>query len=143
MIKLIGDVNKLKGTAYFELLPGSFKNKHWNKESVFLDEENFGFIEPIIERCVEKYGHYSFVEVNRDKWERITSELLSMRNKVRQSKATDDLLGDIGFHFADTKERFEGRFDKNKKDLEKTIRDLVDWIRETLREHERISILGL
>lgn len=143
MIELIRDVNKLEGTAYFELLPGKYKNKCWNKESVFLDEENFGFIEPIIESCVEKYGRYSLVEVNRERWERIIGELLSLRNKVRQSKRIDDLERDIGYFFTDTKERFAEQFHKSKKDFENMIGDLVRWIRRTLKEHERISILGL
>ena len=99
MIQLICEKGKLEGTAYFELLPGRYKNKCWNEESVFLEEENFGFIEHIIEEWVEKYGHYSFVEVNAQRWEEIVRRLLSMRETLRQAKTIDDLDGHVGFFF--------------------------------------------
>ena len=143
MIQLIRDKEKLEGTAYFELLPGGYKNKCWNEKSVFLDEENFGFVERIIEEWVEKYDHYSFVEVNAQRWEGIVGQLLLMRNRVHQAKTADELDGHVGFFFADTRDSFAKHFDQNKQGLETMLYDLVEWIRKTLREHERISILGL
>jgi hypothetical protein len=143
VIQLIRDKEKLEGTAYFELLPGRYKKKSWNEESVFLDEESFGFVEHIIEEWVEKYNHYSFVEVNEQRWEGIVVQLLSMRNRLHQARTIDELDGNVGFFFADTRERFAQQFDKNRQDLETMLYDLVKWIRQTLKEHERISILGL
>ena len=143
MIELIHDANRLEGTAYFELLPGMYRNKCWNRGSVFLNEENFGYIEPMVESCVEKYDHYSFVEVNRDKCEKILAQLLSLKRAVHESDSIDDLDGKIGFFFADTRERFAKEFDKNKRDLEKMLSGLAGWIRQTIKEHERMSILGL
>jgi hypothetical protein len=52
-------------------------------------------------------------------------------------------VGDAIDLITDTKERFAAQFDKSKKDLENMIGNLVDWVRQTLKEHERISILGL
>ena len=40
-------------------------------------------------------------------------------------------------------QRFAKEFDKNKSDLEKMLSDLASWIRQTLKEYERICILGL
>jgi hypothetical protein len=143
MIELIKDLNKLEGTAYFEFFPGKYKNKCWNKESVFIDEESFGLIEPIFERCIEKYDHYAFVAVNRKKWERVIDELLSLQEKVRGLKGVDDLQEYIGLFSTATRERFAESFEKNREDLDKLIEDLVAWLRRTLKNYEGISILGL
>ena len=35
------------------------------------------------------------------------------------------------------------QFDKNKSDLEKMLSGLASWIRQTIKENERICILGL
>ena len=40
-IRLIRDTADLRGTCYFEFLPGEYNKKCWNVESVFLDEEAF------------------------------------------------------------------------------------------------------
>lgn len=47
-IRLIRNNKDRDGTCYFEFLPGIYRDKCWNEESVFMDEEVFGFIEPIL-----------------------------------------------------------------------------------------------
>jgi hypothetical protein len=44
-LELIQTVKAFEGTAYFELLPGRYSGKFWNKGAVFMTEESFSFLE--------------------------------------------------------------------------------------------------
>lgn len=74
-IRLIRDTAELSGTCYFEFLPGPYRDKCWNEGSVFLAEEVFRIIEPIIARNEPQFDRYSFVGIRRPTWERILPEL--------------------------------------------------------------------
>lgn len=63
MITLYRSTAELEGTAYIELLPRPYRDQCWRPRSVFLDEEAFGFIEPMIEKLCFKYNHYAFTEI--------------------------------------------------------------------------------
>ncbi len=72
---MIRDQSELESTCYIELLPGKYEGTSWNEESVFFDEECFGFIERKIVRHCPKYDHYSFTDINRSTWEFILADL--------------------------------------------------------------------
>lgn len=49
----------LRGTAYFEFRPGLYVGAHWSPESVYLTEEAFNLVLPMLERHhagVQYYG---------------------------------------------------------------------------------------
>ncbi len=74
-IRLIRDTAELSGTCYFEFLPGPYRDECWNEGSVFMAEDVFGLVEPIIARHEPRFDHYSFVGIRRPTWERILLEL--------------------------------------------------------------------
>ena len=38
-IKIIIDQSEMEGTCYIEVLPGQYKHKCWNSESIYFSEE--------------------------------------------------------------------------------------------------------
>ncbi len=54
---------KGEGSCYIEFLPGKYKGKCWNKESIYMNEEDFGFVLKCIEEGFPQYDYYSFNEI--------------------------------------------------------------------------------
>lgn len=85
-----------------ELLPGSYKGESWGGESIFFDEETFGFLEPTIEKHVQNYDHYAFTEVARTTWQNIIFEFEFLL-QIASSNASEDVLkSKLGFVFKST-----------------------------------------
>jgi hypothetical protein len=142
-IRLIRDKAELQGTCYFELLPGEYKGRCWNDGSVFLAEDVFGLIEPVVERHEPAFSHYSFVAIQRPAWERITADLERLAERADRATGVRDLHGEVGFIFSPTEAEFVRDFRANADALARLGRELAAWAREQLREHECVSILGI
>jgi hypothetical protein len=142
-IRLISNKAELQGTCYFEGLPGEYKKQCWNDGSVFLAEDVFGLIEPIIARHEPRFDHYSVVDIPRDTWERIIADLERLAERTVRAFCVADLAGDVGFFFTTTETEFAGEFQANADALARLVRELAGWVRERLREHECVSVLGM
>jgi hypothetical protein len=142
-IRLIRDKAELQGTCYIELLPGEYKGQCWNDGSVFLAEDVFGLVEPIIERHEPRFDHYSFVGIRRPAWERITADLERLAERAESAAGVGDLRGEVRFLFIPTEAEFARDFRANAEALAHLARELGGWVREQLREHECVSVLGM
>ncbi|WP_179088476.1 hypothetical protein MKY66_11925 [Paenibacillus sp. FSL R5-0766] len=56
-MKIIRDREELEGTGYIEVLPGKYLGQFWNEDSIYFDEEVFGFVEKTIENIFSGYDH--------------------------------------------------------------------------------------
>lgn len=141
-IILIHDRSELKGTCYFELLPGEYRDTCWNEGSVFLSEETFLLIEPVVARHERRFDHYSFVGIRRHVWNAIIVDLDSLAKRCESAKC----LGDLGLSFSlfeSTESEFNRDFSSSSAALAKLSRELTGWLRTTLRTHECVTILGM
>jgi hypothetical protein len=133
----------LVGTAYFELLPGRHQDKCWNEGSVFLDEEAFGYIEPVCARALPEYDHYAFTAVQTPRWSAILTEFDRILLILDANPTDLDLARTLRFYYPDTESKFfadRGTGIANVRDM---VRQLRGWLHETLREHDCVTILGL
>jgi hypothetical protein len=142
-ICLIRYKQELRGTCYFEFLPGEYRNECWNEGSVFLAEEVFGLIEPIFARHEPNFDHFSFVGIQRPTWERIISDLEVLVNAARSSEDMANLRGAVGFTFTTSEKQSDRNFRVNADTLANMAEELIDWLREQLRQHECVSVLGM
>ena len=140
---LLTDVGILKGTGYFELLPGRYTGKCWNAESVFLTEDAFAHVEPMVDKHRPGFDRYSFREIPRSQWMPIVADLSRMRDFLASEPTAADVCDQVGFHSASHKDVFVQDFGRNLSELHSTFADLVRWIREILKSHDAISVLGL
>lgn len=140
---LITNSEELHGTVYFEFLPGPYREKCWGPNSVFLDEETFGFIEPYFEKHVPSYGHYSFVEIDRSVWLDILEDLDSLAEMLDGNPTNADLSVDLGFFSEDTEREFYSHRAENIELLHATVRELSLWVQSKLDEFEVVSLLGV
>jgi hypothetical protein len=141
--RLICDRTELHGTCYFELLPGDYKGQCWNEGSIFVAEEVFGLVEPIIERHEPRFDHYSFVGVRRPAWERITADLERLAERAEGAAGVGDLRAEVRFLFDQSEAEFDRDFRTNADALARLVRELAKWVREQLRKFECVSVLGI
>jgi hypothetical protein len=142
-IYLIKDKADLRGTCYFELLPGEYKEECWNDASVFLDEETFALIEPIVARHEPRFDHYSFVGIRRAVWEGIMADMEQLAIRLDGATSISDIRDAVGFFFTTSEREFAEKLRSNAEALAKLIRELVAWLRSQLKEHESVSVLGM
>jgi hypothetical protein len=142
-IRLIRDKAELQGTCYFELLPGEYGGQCWNDGSVFIAEEAFGLVEPIIARHEPRFDHHAFVDIPRPTWERIISDLERLAERAETPTHVGDLRGEVGFVFTTTEGEFARSFRTNADAFARLVREMVGWVRENLQKQVCVSILGI
>ena len=142
-ITLLRDPAKLEGTCYIELLPGGYHESCWNPGSVFLTEEVFGYIEPMVERHEPRFDHFAFVDIERDTWTRILEDLAVQADALRSARSPAQLSPEPLFFYPGTRDAFTADFRANATRLADLIDELGTWIREQLRTHEVIAVLGM
>ena len=142
-VRLIKNKSELKGTCYFEFLPGPYMGVSWNENSVFLEEETFVLIEPVFERRLDKFDHFAFTEVPRPSWTEIINDLQTLRQKLTNASTVDDIRSDIGLLFITTEASLNNDFPKHKLDLMLMIDQLIEWLTHGLTNHDVISVLGI
>jgi hypothetical protein len=142
-IKVIKSKAELDGTAYVELLPGTYSNKCWNENSLFFEEEIFGYLENIISRHVPSYDHYAFTQIDKEAWGKIVSDFKSLESKLDQSLSLEDLHTDVGFLFLGSEASFAENFQENKTDLGGVLNEVSIWLTKEASQHGCVTVLGL
>ena len=142
-IKIIKYISELNGTAYVELLPGAYNNQCWNTNSLFFEEEVFGYLENIIARHVPSYDHYAFTEINKETWDKIVQDFLTLESRLYEAQSGDKLLEDVGFLFRDSETRFTEGFQENKAALSRLLGEVSIWISKESSQHGCVTVLGL
>lgn len=141
-LTLIRDTKTLEGTCYFEFLPGKFKNKCWNQQSVFLSEDAYELVEECFSRDVDRYDHYAFMEADRETIEKITQCLDVLAAKIENVASLKDLLASMRIGEYQRSE-LEAGWPETKQPLKMMVRELSQWLRDSILGHEVVSILGM
>ncbi|WP_068783348.1 hypothetical protein [Paenibacillus phocaensis] len=142
-MKLIRDMKELEGTCYIEVLPGKYLGQCWNENSIFFDEEVFGYLEKSLENIFSGYDHYAFNEIHRDTWLVILERLNTLVNLLDENVTIELLKEHVYFVFGSSEEEFRQDFDNNVQRLRELIIEFVTWIKEQLKTQDYVSVLGI
>lgn len=142
-IRLIRNKHELQGTCYFEFLPGPYAGNCWNKSSVYLDEETFGFLEPTLVRHARSIDRFSFAVVPSKQWGPIADDLDSLAEFLAKVDSMDAVRDRLGWFFTDSESKFAEHFSANARALATVSRELAVWTRGQLQDHDSISVLGI
>lgn len=137
------DPETLHGTGYFEIQPGPYAQKHWQPGCLFLDEERFGYIEPIFKNRVQAYDNYSMVEITREQWQDVLSDLSDLAEFLSKQPEEQALRSRVGFFFSRSENEFFDELDCNVQQLREMVCFIRDWVATTLETHDTVSALGL
>lgn len=140
---MIRSLSELKGTCYIELLPGRFTQQCWNPQSMFFEEEHFGFIEPTILRHCPKHDHYSFTDIDKATWEKILTDLEKLHDAIVDGAKLGDLKSNVDLFFTTTEHQFCQRESENLKHLQAMLGAFIQWTSTTLKQHDTIAVLGM
>lgn len=141
-LSLIRNTAELHGTCYIELLPGKYKGTCWMPGSLFLTEELFGFIEPIVQRHVPAYDHYAFTEISRSAWGSIIVDVHHVAERLLAVRVPAD-LPELGYIFQTTRTHLEGNLAPNCTALAHVLLELTKWLGDTLEIDDCVSVLGI
>ena len=139
---LIINVSQLEGTCYFEFLPGEYKGECWNKHSVYLTEKHFAIIEGLVQSVVKGFDHYAFQKVDSPTTRQLVSVLRTGAGKVEEAESLTELKSIL---FLRNVSRLLEPKDvyNNKANVARMMRELSDWLEETNKTYETISVLGM
>lgn len=142
-IRLIYDKSELRGTCYVELVPGKYEGQCWNDGSLFLAEEAWGYLEPVIKEVEPNCDHYSFVDVPSEKWREIVSALRTLASDIELAQKVAQLPTRVGFFFSTSRAEFAAAFKSNRDALVALIHALCAWIERQLKVQAYVAILGI
>ncbi|MGG3306647.1 hypothetical protein ABER23_04370 [Paenibacillus lautus] len=136
-------LDELEGSCYIEVLPGPYRNRCWNVDSIYMDEETFGYLESAVEKEYEPYDHYAFNELDAEIWRRIVNRLEETLIFLKGRPQAEELKEHIGFIFTSSETDFIEALEENMDQLIRLMQEFVDWITLQLQNHKVISILGI
>lgn len=132
----------LKGTQYFEFVPGPYDGRHWQLGAVFVDEYTFSLFEGIFERRVADYDHFSLMEIDASTWRLIVEDLQSLREVLTSDQSEQGV--NLPFSSSLKVEDYSSANRKqNRHELALLLVQLVQWLEQTLIRQPVISLLGL
>jgi hypothetical protein len=101
-------------------------------------------LEPTIRSHHPGFDHYAHVTIGSAAWNRIVQDLEGLTPVIRKAASVADLrrVG-VGFHRPGVDVEFEDQFSSNADALATLIEELACWLREQLRTHTVISVLGM
>jgi len=140
--KLISDKNELDGTCYFEFLPGKYKDKCWNDNSVFLTLDIIEIIEDLLEKSNEKYDYYDFIYFDNEQISILENELSKRLIEIKNSEYKLD-----GKRFKNIKDN-EKYYKKINKDIERNRNNIIEMLEKfifwiNLNKDNGITVLGM
>lgn len=138
----IKNLDEIKGTCYMEVLPDKYKGKCWNADSLYFEEEDMGYFEPIIKQYFPSYDHYAFNEINKKDWLNIVKHFKKILNQLDHMEM-DELRKYIGFIFKNSEENFCKNLEEEKIRLKNILKLFISWLENKLDTCDTISILGL
>lgn len=140
-LELLTKTSQLENTWYYEFLPGLFKGKHWNPDSVFVDGDAFVLIEGIFQSCVPNFAPYGPTTASGRVLERLAAELKALEAAV---EAAESATGVSAWHDIDA-ELLQGLPDWSlaKPQILGMLQDLRRWLLARRAADRPVSILGI
>jgi len=142
-IRLIRDEHELQTTVEFEFRPGNYFERFW-PGSVHLVMEVFSYVEPLIRNAYPGFDYVGPNVIPADTWLDIIGGLEEIASVARKAQGVDELCAAwVGFETPEHQAEFEGAFQANAEALADLSVELADWLRDQLRNHAEISLLGV
>ncbi len=133
--------SKSEGTAFFELLPRRYDGACWNADSVYVEEEVFGLIEPIIYESVSTYDHYAFTELYPAEIQKIVFGLSRLVEQIE--RGDERKLMNLGYLFQTTEARVADEWPNIRPRFHNLCSTLRDWLYQRLSEGQTVTLMGI
>jgi len=143
-IKMIDDVQELKGTCYVEVQPGRYTGEFWSKDSVYFTDEVFGLFSQAIHQYAPAYSLWGVTKITADTWLLIAEELNKLADFLHTYPEIEDIETRMTFVYEEENKK---DFVLNQKEITAQIIDAIQsfvvWIKKTCQTHSSMTILGV
>ena len=142
-IQLIDNLSQLDDGQFLEIFPGPYKGRSWNDESVYVEDEAFSLIEPVVTKHAPQFNRRSNNNnIEKDAWTAIVADLETLRGQLEKATSINDIQGVVGFQ-EETSREFAKDLEKNLASLNQMIGGLTQWLNRELESKPVICILGI
>jgi len=134
-----------RGGLVMSLVPHFVDELLNEKETLCIDEDAFGFIEPLIKKSWPKYedfGHWGQSNIPINVWQDIIVLLNELRHRLLMAKSAHEVVG-LGFLFDDIRIDFYRNFNRMSQQLANMIESLVLWLQDKCARCLLIAIHGV
>jgi hypothetical protein len=138
-IKMLEDVHS---GLTFEIAAGDKERGVRRKDSIYIDEDVFGYIEQVIRGRCPKLAHWGITEIPRANWLDIVSDLSMLQGALASGKSIEDVIT-LGFVFEHLKADFSANFDVYKIALVEFITRLCEWIHRQIESNDILTVYGI
>jgi hypothetical protein len=140
-IQLIQQLSELDGGDFLEIFPGPYKGRAWNEQSVYVEDEAFSLLTPIVLRHAPEFDNCGNTPISKESWIAIIKDLEALKRDLASANSVDAL--NLQFRNATISSDFGSGFEENKRKLTVLIDDLSGWLNRELEKQTIISILGI
>ncbi len=141
-LKLITDVQLLKGTQYLEFLPGEYTKVCWNKQSAYLAEEDFNVIEGLVASVVKDFDHFAFGTWDSNLIRKLINELRAAATDIVEATTASDVAAILLTNNV-TLDTNPNELYQHRAAIGEMMQALSDWLETTCQTHAKVSILGM
>ncbi len=128
-----------EGTAYIELVAGTYDGKHWQPGSCFVDDEDFVAVEGLILKHLSDYGHYKMNDISRPVCLAIIEEWRTAAVALdNPKKSVCDVLSINDFFEIDASD-----YEKHRLQISHMLKELAKSCEEFLQDRSSFCILGI
>ncbi len=124
-----------------ELYPGK-RDYPLNENSIYVTENAFGFVEPLIWKSFGKYSHWGRNSIERDLWLVINSDIRRVAVSLENSTNPEEIF-ELRFMCDEVRDEYVKTFPQSKLDLLKFMNALTNWISTELTRNSFITVFGI
>lgn len=142
-IKLIHKLVELDGGQFLEVFPGPFKGRSWNEQSVYIEDEAFALIEPIVSKHAPEFDRCRNTAITKEGWSGIIADLKELRSILADAKSMQDLPSTMQFRDDGSRDDFGSDFSENSRKVITLVDELITWLSVQIESQPVITILGI
>ena len=139
-IELISGTDQLKGSDYYEFMPGEFRDRYWGHDSVYLEGDAFAFIEGVFFEAIRDFAPFGWTTISGLRIRNLCAGLEGFAALVTRSHGPDMVWDRVRMpppvHGIDD-------WGEAKRHLSLMSRDLSRWMLTVESNRQPVTIIGL
>jgi hypothetical protein len=134
---------EFEGTCYVEILPSKFSGKHFNKGSIFINDEVFGLFQWAFKRYIPAYDPWGDFNVSSVKMKKLASDLGAFKKMILEGRTMGDIKTFCRMATPGLEIQLERTLQHQRDELVASTHKIVQWILEQANKTRHFAVLGI
>lgn len=135
--------DEFEGTCYVEIMPSKFVGKHFNKGSIYINDEAFGLFQWAFQRYIPRYDPWGEFNVTSLKMSKTASDLEAFEKMILEGKLMEDFKTFCRMATPWLEIQLERTLQRQRAELVASTHKIVQWIREQEKTTSHFAVLGV